>query len=691
MLGKRSIVALIDRSNLFSQVFADYVQKDNGPEGHEAGIDRVKNMHLAKHRFDSLSKPLGRLVRHIGPAIATALHIVNDRKTKVEGIAAAEWLSDLNEEKYLQAAMMADATDEALLLVRICDTEVVDTADIPSEVSGFVARARFLFGPRGGCREVAGYTKYALAVLQHVRRWHVGGASRSFGGNVRETVFRRALGRMTSWLATVESVVAAEFPCFDVLQSFEVFSLTGVTTVPMVPSATADDLHFQRLAKTFQVDACRLAAQYCCFRQLALDRMRTGGVSSGAAWQQAVLQTQRRREQRERYPCDALMPVLVAQRTFVASTSGVEQGFARALQAVSPQQRCLTASHERDLVKVVVDRQAVEEIEVLANAQTVWRHLHGKPRNSPVQPRCDKGIRRPRAPTASTEAGFLRLRRAAVAKAVAAVGPGGLDGHDGSQCGLTDKQHHEIDFQHKKFLARKIEAYDIGLLVPTEVTDDFKLAADQHLAKRQKTDAVATRERFRRKMLQHGGRVLPDDWLHGKRAHIGETVVMDEGVLLAKGMVMSIDVTDSDCFIVSDPTPKKLPVETRWAACLLGGYVVVPQVLTGSPGGAAVKFKAALLTKRDIWISPAFAAKHTDINTVILACVDHFAGCKWKLVAAANAADYASVVAQAAVSRRSRFIGLVVKTEVRALPACLICDPLACQCLLSSACRVPRA
>ena len=660
VLGKKSMVALIDRSNLFSKVFANYVEKDLRPDGNDV-IDHAVNMGLAKHRFDSMTKPLGRLVRHIGAVIATALHIVNDRKGKDEGVAATSWLSRLTEEGFLQAAMMADASDETIMLIRICDTELADTADLPFEVAGFMDRVRFLFGVRGGCTTVAGYTSYALQVLGNVRRFHVADQHKSFGcmGGISQDVIGRALGRMRNWLAVIESVVAAEFPSFDVLSSFGIFNLdTDSKQLRWDPDAS----HFDRLARTFKVDPHQLAVQYQCFRPLAVERMRAGCASSGVAWQQAVMQTQRRHAQRERHPCDALLPVLIAQRTFIASTSGVEQGFAKALQAVSPQQRKLSAAMEQDLVKIVVDRSPDEEPAVLQNAQKVWEALHGKPRASPVAPRCHKGMTSPHTAKTGTEVGFLRARRTSVGKALAALN----DGPEGpSPAALTDKQEKEVEFQRDKLEKRKFDAFAAGLLIDNEMPDEFRAKAMEHLTKQQKTDVKATRERARRTVLSKGGTRFSDDWFRGKSVHINIVgVELDiRRAALAKGMCTTSVLSEAQCFVVSDPTPQMLDAETRWAAVLLGGYVCVPSVLS-SGQGAVIKFKAALHLNREVWVSPNFEAKHGDIAAVLRSCLAACGrGSKWRMLAAPSVADCAAQVARLPLYRRKRFIGLVVKSQ----------------------------
>ena len=634
-----------------------------------------------------MSKPLGRVVLHIGAMIATALAIVTSRKGRAAATLAEAWLAGLSEERYLQAAMMADAADEGLLLVRICDHEIVDTADLPGEVQSFLGRVRFLFGPRGGCTEVEGYTKYALTeVRPTVRTFHAAGRQMSFGiaGGISPAVVRRALGRMAGWLATAEAVVQTEFPSFDVLQSFQIFSLLEQGRRPGRDDHHGHDgraglepdaIHFARLGQAFRVDPHRLAAQHRCFRPLAAQRLSSGCPSSGVAWQSAVMQSQRRAEQRARYPCDALLPVLIAQRTFTASTSGVEQGFAQALHAVGPRQLHASAAFERDLVKVVVDRVPTDEDAVLKNARLVWARVYGAPRLGRSAPRCDKGAQRAPRLGGHSEVGFLRARRSAVrGAAMIPTSPDGAAAVGSPLPLLLGGQLAELKFQEDKLLRRKFEAYEAGLLTSHEVSDDFRQQADAYLAKRRKTDSTNIRARERTLALSKGGAALPDDELCGMLAHIDDAAISvvpgpDDGYrrvalrqqLLAKGLVRTDDLTLARCFVVVDPTV--LTVQTRWVASLVGGYVVTPAVLQAGARGAAVKYNVALKSNREVWVSPGVAAKHPWLPPLLRACVASVSTPKWRFVVAADADEFARVKAGTAAYRRPRFIGMVRQRE----------------------------
>jgi len=76
-----------------------------------------------------------------------------------------QWVEHLDAEKLLMLAMMADASDEGLCLIRQVDDESTDVASLQSLVVSFLERTDMLFG-QGGCLRVMGYTKHILSMLE---------------------------------------------------------------------------------------------------------------------------------------------------------------------------------------------------------------------------------------------------------------------------------------------------------------------------------------------------------------------------------------------------------------------------------------------------------------------------------------------------------------------------------------------
>ena len=63
------------------------------------------------------------------------------------------WLRTVSNPDLLQLALLADATDESLVLVRNMDREQLDLATLHATIANFVERVDFIF-KRGGCMTV---------------------------------------------------------------------------------------------------------------------------------------------------------------------------------------------------------------------------------------------------------------------------------------------------------------------------------------------------------------------------------------------------------------------------------------------------------------------------------------------------------------------------------------------------------
>ena len=176
----------------------------------------VTNMRAAAHRYESLQKPFGRSVLFIHACVRTALWTAQTRNDESSASSKA-WLTWVSEERCLQAAMLADASDQTLALTRILDKEAVDPAIINAEVRSYVHIIEALFGEEERCLTVFGYTRAMMETLRTPLVWDVKGKVRSLGsdgGVQRETVLR-CLGRMRSWSRLAAATIAVEFPSFE--------------------------------------------------------------------------------------------------------------------------------------------------------------------------------------------------------------------------------------------------------------------------------------------------------------------------------------------------------------------------------------------------------------------------------------------------------------------------------------------
>ena len=86
------------------------------------------NLRSAKHRFENSVTHLSRFCLKIGCCIRLLVKVILLRPESAAAGNAKRFLEVLDEEMIVQAAMLADAADEGLLLVRNFDTIGPDPA-----------------------------------------------------------------------------------------------------------------------------------------------------------------------------------------------------------------------------------------------------------------------------------------------------------------------------------------------------------------------------------------------------------------------------------------------------------------------------------------------------------------------------------------------------------------------------------
>jgi hypothetical protein len=192
VLGKESVVSIIQHSPNLKSQFHLFVQANRQTVG-----KAIRDMGYAKHRYNSIQKPLGRWVLHFDSVCSLANWVRQHRRGRSEGAHCESFLSCVTEESYVQLAMVADAADEVGVLLRFLDDENHDLAQAPEEVFSFAQRARFLFS-EDGCLEVPGYTAFALEEVRRVRIFNLRDGIRRFGcpAGLPDLILNRCLGRM---------------------------------------------------------------------------------------------------------------------------------------------------------------------------------------------------------------------------------------------------------------------------------------------------------------------------------------------------------------------------------------------------------------------------------------------------------------------------------------------------------------
>ena len=127
ILDKGAIAQLVQHSDIFRMRFSNHLKnmKDS-----PIWKTRIKSLSAAKHRFDSWQKPFGRLCLSFEAALVTAQEIHEERRTQAAGRHAKEFLKLVDEESAICLAMMSDAGDEAIQLVRMLDDEQFDNKEL---------------------------------------------------------------------------------------------------------------------------------------------------------------------------------------------------------------------------------------------------------------------------------------------------------------------------------------------------------------------------------------------------------------------------------------------------------------------------------------------------------------------------------------------------------------------------------
>ncbi|CAK9099917.1 Uncharacterized protein SCF082_LOCUS46783 [Durusdinium trenchii] len=191
-----------------------------------AVTNKWTHLRAAKHRYESLATPLSRLALNWEAVFGVLGRICAERQGDPACSFAEALLDTIDEEMLLQAALLSDACDECLILIRFFDQAEVDSAKIAEAISDFLSRIQFLFEQQHVWTS-PGYTKVTLKFLQSPTHFITRGVVRCLGGpnGVKEEVKSQCLSRMLAWMKLAEEVVRAEHPAFELVPCFSLFDL----------------------------------------------------------------------------------------------------------------------------------------------------------------------------------------------------------------------------------------------------------------------------------------------------------------------------------------------------------------------------------------------------------------------------------------------------------------------------------
>ena len=623
--GRGSIARLIQNSLQIQQVFSGFVKSS----GSKIVQTAVTNMRAAAHRFESFAKPLGRSVLHLHACIRTALQIASRPSDDMVMMAKA-WLQWVDTEKCVMAAMLADTSDQSLVLTRLLDSEGIDPAVLNREVHGFYLAITALFGEQEQCLSVFGYTSVMLKLLKHQVVWTVNGTTHSIGveSGVPRDIVDRCLGRMRAYLVLARAALDAEFPSFEIAQSFRVFDLAA-------PLADGSQ-HLARIGKALDIDPLLLIAQWRDIlpRAQAL-QPKASSTSNKDAWRAALERLDQDRRLAAAHPSEQLRLALLAYATLGVSTSGVEQQFSKSALKFTDRMGKASAEKEEAFMRIIMDLPDRDLGMTLRQAQKVWARAFGAPRASRKRPRFDLGTKRLRAEEAGiipSETAFLTKRRAAAQGAVAAMPPAACLEPINAGGSWTEGHAKELEFQKQKLHEKAVDAAAEGTLLPSEWSCQLQCEATQ-LAGRKVADQGARERKAERDEAKMRGSSVEQviQAIRGKSLYVHPACRATCGIadaIRATGLHLA-RMFEADVFVV--PFPGQTDPDITFASALRGSYQISPGLLVKESCGTAIKLKPCGHLSKVLYVSPAFAARHAESVDFLRRVVSNIPGCRWAI------------------------------------------------------------
>ena len=117
---------------------------------------------------------------------------------------------------------------------------------------------------------------------------------------------------------------------------------------------------------------------------------------------------------------------------------------------------------------------------------------------------------------------------------------------------------------------------------------------------------------------------------------------------------------DATVFVLENPLDPGMRI--LWRSVLVGAYLASPSVFTiGS--GIAMKFHPALKTKRQIWISPGFTARHPVATEILTETIRNHKKKTWTVIPGGVENCHAAYAAARAQGRAAEVVGLIDNSE----------------------------
>ena len=381
--GKQSLTMLFSNSPALQGYLQSNIDKLDGGGGAKPG---GLASGIRKHRYDSTQMPLARQVLRHQANVATAIQLAQAYKGDHIALCCEYFLFYVSGQegirRLLLLAMLADAGDEASLLVRAQDESMADPANTAFLVASFVRRVQALF-LEGSCWR-AGFTEIMLETLKKPMGYVVRGTPLQCGNlaGPAQADLEHCLRKLSCWVRSAISVLRAEFPDFTLLHSFSVFKLDADdlgsrhkrNSVVAAGHAQATE-KISTLAAAFGCDGDAFAAQFSQVQLMAQAVAREEcSTNDRDAWRIALQRLQRRRHWKGRFV--DVEKVVAAYLGWQTGTGDVERAFSTHDGLFCGHRRkSMSRQREQDVITLSTDYVQREAAGTVEAAIEIWKKL----------------------------------------------------------------------------------------------------------------------------------------------------------------------------------------------------------------------------------------------------------------------------------------------------------------------------
>ena len=212
---------------------------------------RFRDLSSAPHRHASTQRPLGRICLLADCVVATAQEIMRRATCKGPKNRCAQFLQQICSEDLITLALLADSGDECMAVLRFYDRKHIAIAQAPAELDYFFNRIRILFLEEQ-VWTANGFSQYMVRFLRsHQLLVQLPNKEyKKIGGidSVPEALKTTCIARLKAWVGLVGESLRAEFPSYDLCNSFACFSLQPLPNDEVVRRG------LKRLAAVWKLD-----------------------------------------------------------------------------------------------------------------------------------------------------------------------------------------------------------------------------------------------------------------------------------------------------------------------------------------------------------------------------------------------------------------------------------------------------